>query len=82
MFGKIETIQLDKLGLKEDDSIFLEPISDEQMFNVGCNMDAIRKADERINIKQPRPEKFGGDAQGQSYADWEFDFKAYSVSVN
>jgi hypothetical protein len=61
MFGKIETIQLDKLGLKEDDSIFLEPISDEQMFNVGCNMDAIRKADERIRESTDRFTYFGGD---------------------
>lgn len=36
----------------------------------------------KTNIRQPRPNKFGGDAQGQSYSDWVFQFKDYSVSAS
>lgn len=61
MFGKIETIRLDLLGLKKDSSIYLEPESDEQMYNVGCDLEAIKKTDRRIIRNDNRFTFFGGD---------------------
>ena len=72
MFGKIETVDLHQLGLKEDDSIFLEPISDEQIVehldSVLTIMDVI---EENLANEDPNAEVVE-EEEGSDNEEWEW----------
>ena len=61
MYDKLVIIKLDKLGLKKDTTIYLEPMSDEQIGSRLCDIKAIKKRDTAIRNAPNRFTYFGGD---------------------
>ena len=61
MYSKVVTVKLDKLGLKRDSTIYLEPLSDEQTGSQLTDLDLIRKRSKAIRNAPNRFTYFGGD---------------------
>ena len=61
MYDKVVKIKLDKLGLKKDSTIYLEPISDEQVGSRLTDLELIKKRSKAIRNAPNRFTYFGGD---------------------
>lgn len=61
MYDKVVIVKLDKLDLKKDSTVYLEPISDEQVGSRLTDLEAIRKRSKAIRNSSNRFTYFGGD---------------------